>query len=507
VGRVLIFPAAVLVSATLAFAQAQPAKEPKPFANRTPPQGQLDASEAMFTVMAAINAAGFDQGTECVEKTSPLRAQIRAYFKAQDLPSVDKLRAFVRQHRALKPADELTQYVSYSLSINGPPDFSFHYPVDSLPPDVVGLDGLTPLLVAFYREAKIDDLWKRVQPYYDQTLGEFQAPIAHAVLEVNAYLRNDTAGYLGRRFQVFVDLLGAPNQVQIRNYGDDFYVVVTPSGDLPIEEIRHAYLLYMLDPLALKFGSTVTSKHAVGDYAQGSPILDPQYKNDFGLLLTACLIKAVESRIDHKPAAIEQALREGYVLTPALVEQLYIYEHQESAMRLYFPELVKGIDMAREEKRLDHIDFYSKPPVLRARTVTCEDKPPAPTGVAKTLADAEQAYADRDLPRAKDGYLEVLKQTAEPPVHAKAYYGLARIAVLERDPELGDRLFRKVLELQPDPVTKSWSLLYLGRLADSQPDMRDQAQEFYKAALAVEGAPDSVRQAAEKGLKEAFTKK
>jgi hypothetical protein len=62
------------------------------------------------------------------------------------------------------------------------------------------------------------------------------------------------------------------------------------------------------------------------------------------------------------------------------------------------------------------------------------------------------------------------------------------------------------LELGPDASTKSWSLLYLARLADSQGD-REQAQEHYKAALAVEGAPDSVRQAAEKGLKEAFSKK
>ena len=37
--------------------------------------------------------------------------------------------------------------------------------------------------------------------------------------------------------------------------------------------------------------------------------------------------------------------------------------------------------------------------------------------------------------------------------------------------------------------------------------MRDQAEEHYKAALAVEGVPDSVRKAAEKGLKEAFEQK
>jgi tetratricopeptide (TPR) repeat protein len=99
----------------------------------------------------------------------------------------------------------------------------------------------------------------------------------------------------------------------------------------------------------------------------------------------------------------------------------------------------------------------------------------------------------------------VLKETEEKSMHAKAYYGLARIAVLERDPETGDRLFRKVLELDPDDWTKSWSLLYLGRLADSQGE-REEAQEHYKAVLAVPGVPESVRQAAEKGLKEAFTR-
>ena len=49
----------------------------------------------------------------------------------------------------------------------------------------------------------------------------------------------------------------------------------------------------------------------------------------------------------------------------------------------------------------------------------------------------------------------------------------------ERDPRVGDRLFRKVLEMEPDASTKSWSLLYLGRLADSQGE-REQAQRTIK---------------------------
>ena len=62
-------------------------------------------------------------------------------------------------------------------------------------------------------------------------------------------------------------------------------------------------------------------------------------------------------------------------------------------------------------------------------------KPPELTGAAKELEEAEQAYSDRNLGRAEEVYLRLLQESvAEKSIHAKAYYGLARIAVLERDP-------------------------------------------------------------------------
>jgi Tfp pilus assembly protein PilF len=80
---------------------------------------------------------------------------------------------------------------------------------------------------------------------------------------------------------------------------------------------------------------------------------------------------------------------------------------------------------------------------------------------------------------------------------------LARIAALQRNPELAQKLFEKTLDVSPDTDTRSWSLLYLGRLADAQGDRRH-AEERYRAALAVPGVPASVKTAAEKGLKESF---
>ncbi len=464
----------------------------------------MDGNAAIFAVMCAIHAAGFSQ-----EIDSPTNHQIRKALRDQlvktDVPSLPALKRFVRDHKPREASLELNQYISWALSTTGPPNFEPAHPNLPLPPDVEALDGLTPLMIQYYREAKLDTLWDQVQPYYDQMIAQYSAPVSRAVLEVNAYLRNVTSGYLGRRFQIYVDLMAPPNQVQTRSYVDDYTVILSPAVEMPIEDIRHAYLHYLVDPLGIKFAADLKKKAALIDYAQGSPILATFYKTDFNLLATECFIKAVEARIAKKPAMVTEALREGYVVTPAFADLLAGYEKQEQAMRLYFPELVAGIDLRKEEKRLDNIDFLTERPTKKYVTTSVQTAPVL-TGTAKTLDDAEQAYTDRKLPQAKELYLQVVKETDDLSMHAKAYYGLARIAVLERDPETGDRLFRKVLELQPDASTKAWSLLYLGRLADSQQD-RDEAAKFYQAALEVKGLPDSVKAAAEKGLKEAYTKK
>lgn len=476
-----------------------------PALSQTPkPENQLDANESIFTVLAAVNAAGYDAEIDSLSN-SPMRKAVRDQIAAQKLDVVVDLKRFVRDHKQANSADELSQYISYALSVDGPPAFTPHYLNNMMPPDAAQLEGFTPLLIKFYRDAHIGELWKRAQPEFDKVIAEYHAPVSRAVLLANAYTRNPTSGFLGRRFQIYVDLLGAPNQVQTRSYVDDYFVVITPSTELRIQDIRHAYLHYLIDPLGLKYAKQLMEKAPLGDYALGAPLLPDYFKKDFTLLATECFIKAIESRIDKKPEMAMQAAREGFVLTPAFAEILANdYEKQEVVLRLHFPDMVESLDFRREEKRLENFQFANE---ISGRTVRVTgEKPIVLAGVALTLDKAEGFYTKRDLKTAKELYLRALTETTVKSLHAKAYYGLARISVLEHNPEVGDQLFRKVLELEPDAYTKSWSLLYLARLADSQGD-REQAEVHYKAALAVEGAPDSVRKAAEKGLKEAFDKK
>jgi tetratricopeptide (TPR) repeat protein len=493
----LIRPLLFVTISAVAFAQTQP----------RPPEDQLDGSQTLFTVLAAINAAGFDADLDS-DANAPIRKQVRDIIAAKHLDSVDALKKFFEAHRQGTTEAELSQYISFALTIEGPPDFQYHIKPEEMPHDVRKLEGLNPLISRFYREANIEELWKRSQSAYEHMLAAYHSGVSKALLESNAYLRNPTSGFRGRRFQIYVDLLGAPNQIQSRSYKDDYFVVVSPSPEPQIDEIRHAYLHYLLDPLSLRHFEQLSRLKALADFAAPAPALDNSYKDDFILFSAECLIKAVESRLAHgaenRQAMVGQALREGFVLTPAFADGLAVYEKQEESMRFYFPDLVGQIDVAREDKRLEHVQFAKEATIKKAKHA-----PPRPdpvlTGAARTLQEAEELYGKRDLGSARQSYLRVLEQAGPDGLHAKAYYGLARIAALQKDPELAEKLFQKTLELSPDKETTSWAYLYLARLADAAGE-REQAEKNYRSVLAIDGAPASVRTAAEKGLAQPFHK-
>ena len=192
-------------------------------------------------------------------------------------------------------------------------------------------------------------------------------------------------------------------------------------------------------------------------------------------------------------------------MTPAFAEGLVGFEKQPMALRLYFPDLVAAVDLGREEKRLESAEFASQATAKQAKQVA-PPKEPELTGAERNLQEAEQLYRNHDLGKAKQAFLRVTQETSQSPLHARAYYGLARIAALEKDPELAEKLFQKSLELSPDDETKAWTYLYLGRLADASA-RRDEAMSNYRSVLSIEGAPPSARTAAEQGLQQSFAPK
>jgi hypothetical protein len=254
-------------------------------------EGQLDASPGLFTVMAALNAVGYAADLSS-PNNHPLRDAVRAELAKRNIPSLPAIKAFFDRHRKNNDTDELSQYISFALTAGGPPDFAIRQRDVEIPPDVMPLQGLAPLLAVFYKEAGIEDLWKRSQPYIEQYIARYHGPVSEAVLQVNAYLRQQTSGARGRRFQIYIELLAAPNQIQTRSYGFEYTIVVTPSPEVRIFDVRHAYLHYLLDPMSTRYQEILERKRGLSDHAQRAHALADSFKDDFLLLATESLIKA-----------------------------------------------------------------------------------------------------------------------------------------------------------------------------------------------------------------------
>ena len=471
-------------------------------------QGQLDGSPTLFAVMAAITAGGYASDLSS-PNNSPLRVQVRQEILAKNPPCLDALKEFYEAHRhrgAGAETADLSQYISFALSVNGPPDFKFGQRSVDIPPDVVPIKGFSSLMAQFYREAGIAEMWEKAQPFYDREIDKVNGPIRSAVQLVSAYLRYTPSGLDRSHFQIYVEPMAPPNQVQARSYGNEFTVVVTPAPQPRAFDIRHEYLHYLLDPLSTLQQDTLDRKKILGKEADRAPALDQSFKDDFLLLTTECLIKAIEAKLDQRPERVRADLRQGYILTPFFAEALPAYEKQETPMKDYYPGMVAAIDLIKESSRLENLDFDKEPPAPAiVETPPQPQSMPVPlTGAAKTLDEAEQmwearAQGEATVENAKRLYVQALSEAAQPSQHAAAYYGLARIAAVEKDPETAEQLFQKTLSLQPDAQVKAWALVYLGRLAQARDD-REQAVKDFEEALKVNGAPEAARKAATEGL-------
>jgi tetratricopeptide (TPR) repeat protein len=460
---------------------------------------QLDANENIFCVLAAMNAAGYDEGLNLPDN-SLLRKQLREYLAKQNISGLPELKLFYRRHMA-KPGpyagiQDLSQYISWALSVTGPPDFAWRTRDVDIPPDARALEGFAPLMIDFYRQAHLDKLWNDAQPTFEKELEKYHSPILSMTTKVDGYLRVSTAGYLGRRFSVFIDLLAAPEQVQTRNYGDDAFVIVTPSTEPRMYDIRHAYLHYQLDPIMIKYGMDLAQKRSLIDLVQLAP-LEQNYKDDFVLLANESLIKAVECRVDKNAGCSDQAMKQGYVLTQYFFEQLPVFEQQQQGMRFYAEEMINAIDLKHESDRISAVKFDSGALQRKAKQVTVASPELSPSG--KSLEEAEQLYSAKSFDRARELFLKALEQTGLNEEHAQSWYGLGRIALQQNQPDSAVKFFDKAVTGSPDAFTKAWSLLYLGRLAHAAGEDA-KAADFYKDAIGVPGASAKAVEAARKEL-------
>ena len=465
----------------------------------------IDRDVRVFSVVAALNAAGFD--VELAARYHPVRQQMRDALGTLDLDLVRRLREFYDQHRA-GDLDEtqLAKYLSLALNLTDPPTLEFAFDEDFIPPDARELEEFLPLLREFYDAAQITQLWSTLAPSYDEALDQMGPPMRDTILQSDAYVRRPFGQAGPRQLVIFVELAAPINSVNVRNYPENLYIVLGDSTVPRVEDVRHAYLHLLLDPIVARERVELSREERLTSLIGGVDGVRPDYAEDFEIQVAESLIRAIELRMDDPvtdlDAVIDTAYRSGLLLVPFFHERLLEYEASEVGIRDFFPDMLDSVDVDVEIARFEE-QFYSI--VFVVEDIGPAEVPPAPPVVDPIpviLREAQQAFNAGEDDTARSAFERVLAEND--PSNGPALYGLALIASREGDPLLASEYFSRTLDSQSaEPSMRVWSHIYLGRIYDLQCE-REAAVGQYRSALEVGDDTQGAQGAAALGADQAF---
>lgn len=466
----------------------------------------LETSETLFSVLTAVNACGYDQELNTSE---PVRAQVRAEVaravQASETArtSTEALCSFYRDHQQANSSATLAQYVSLALNLGEPPTFSLTVKEAEVPPDASYVLGFVPLLKRYYESVGLHQIWEHHKADYEAIVERFHAPISNMLLSTDVYLRIPVNGYAGRRMVIFVDPMAAPGQVNSRNYGSSYFLVVSPEGqDLHMDAIRHTYLHFTLDPLMAR-RSTASMKRLepLLVYVKSAPMAD-DFKKDVRLLLTESLIRAIEARTSvsgnnrqaetRRAGVAQSAAEEGFILAPYFQEQLAKFEKDTDSAQDALLDWLFQLDLAAEQKRAGAIVFATS---ARPEGLQRLAKP------ASLLDEAGRRFAAGDIRRARQLAEQALEDKQEDA--GRALFILAQVATQDKEMDRAQDFFERATGKTSDANVLVWSHIYLGRICDLKAE-RESAVKHYQQALAVTSIDAATRSAAQSGIEHPY---
>lgn len=461
----------------------------------------LDASETLFSVMATIAHCGYarDSGGDIRKQVlDEIAHAVSASPQARQASA--EVCSFYRDHQQPDASRDLAQYVSLALNMGEPPKFALKVKEADLPPDATYVLGFVPALQQFVPTVNLDGIWKAHEYQYEQWIARYHDPVTKLMLATDVYLRLPISGYVGRAFTVYIEPMAASGPGNARNYGADYFLVVSPGGgNLRLDEIRHTYLHFILDPLIAKRPNAMKRMAPLLNTVQSAPMADT-FKQDVSLLVTESLIKAVESRMAATGKNAEpvrqreanEAMAEGFILTRYFYDQLAKFETDQVGLADALPDWLYSLDVDHERRAAENMQWAPKaPPEVLSEHKRSGD----------LLEEAQQRLAAGDSVAAQKLAQKALdeKQGDE----GRALFVLAQAASLNKDMQGATSYFQRTLQVSKDPRLVAWAHIYLGRIADIRDD-RQQAVIHYKAALQAGDSGADTRTAAERGLKQPY---
>lgn len=548
---IIVSTAALLLVAPLAIAQSsssnpsqdrqssssQPVQEKAPsLVDPAGPTISLVPSESVFDMAAALNACGYDEG---LNDSAPVRKRVRdemnaALAQSEDARTKrDKLCLYIAQHRLTGTERDISQYISLALYLSPPPQLETTVELTEMPPDSTQVVEIVPLLRDFVQAVDLHGIWLAVHHTYDQETDSLHDPLSRMIVNTNLYLKMPASTYEGRRFIVVIEPLLSPRLVNARVYGADYVVVVSPvNGAIPMNDVRHTYLHYIIEPLLYSRTNALDRMQPILKEIRDAP-LEFRYRSDTVALVVECLIKAIEARtmdtgipnykipadIDRsqlpryeherqlvlqkqeavRAAEVHHDMTQGFVLTQYFFEQLIQFERDPASLRDTIGEMVYGMDIDQQIHRARQTDFDKQ----ADEDVLQHSKPRVLTGLdlaEARLSQGDIATASAIANKALANKADTLDSVAQ---EARADFILARVAIMTGHPNQAIDRFQKTISMSKEPRLIAWSHIYLGRMLDLD-CKRDKAVSEYQSALAIRDGAQDTRLAAERGVKTAY---
>ena len=502
------------------------------------PTISLVPSESVFFMASALNACGYSEG---LDDSSAVRKRVRdemnaALGKSEEARNArDKMCLYVAQHRMTGTAKDVGQYISLALYLTPPPELETSVELTEMPPDSTQVVEIVPLLKAFATAVDLHGTWLAIHHLYDDEISQLHDPLSKMIFNTNLYLKMPAATYDGRRFVVVIEPMLSPSTVNARIYGTDYVVVLSPvNGKIRMNEVRHTYLHYMIEPLLLSRANAVDRMQPILKEIREAP-MEFRYRSDTVPLAIECLIKAIEARTmdtgipEYKiPAGVERSelpryqrerqaveqkmeavrvatvrhdMTQGFVLTQYFYDQMIAFEKDPTSLKDAIGEMVYGMDVDQQVHRARQTDFDKQ----ADDDVLERSKPRKLEGL--DLAEARLAAGDigtaSGMARQALMHSDTLQSVAD---NARANFILARAAILTGHPEEAISRFQTTLATTKEPRLLAWSHIYMGRMLDLE-CKRDQALSEYKLALENRDGQQDTRIAAERGVKAAYAVK
>jgi len=517
-----------------------PPQEKSPSLDAAGPTISLITAEPLFVVASALNACGYDEG---LPDSSPVRTRVRdelnqAFNRSEDArKSRDSLCLYIAQHRITGTEIDVSQYISLALYLTAPPaEMETVTELAQMPPDAAAVFEIVPFLNAFVKATDLHGIWLAIHHSLDEQLAQLHDPLSTMIVNTNLYLKQPAETYSGRRFIVVMEPMLSPLTVNARIYGTDYVVVVSPrDGQIPMNDVRHTYLHYTIEPLLYARSNAIDRMQPILKEVRESPVAY-RYRSDVVPLTVECLIKAIEARtldtgianyklpagvprsdmpkyehqrqqVEQKQETVRQALlhhdmTQGFVLTQYFYDQLIQFEKDPASLGDTIGEMVYGMDVDQQVHRARQLQFdaqadedvFVRPKPHKLEGLDLAEFKLQSGDVKGAAALAQQALADKSssLPAVANA--------------ARADFILARIAAMTGHPEDAINRFQDTLAGSKDPRLIAWSHIYLGRMLDLD-CKRDAAVAEYKLASENRDGQQDTRLAAERGLKTAYAVK